>query len=314
MLAIEGAVYCHDTQFQGEVRLRGAHVSGYLEADGARLDHEGHIALYAAGLRVDNGMFCRRGHTEERNAFTVNGGVCLDGARITGGLVLDGARLSHPGGVSLAADHIDVEGGVSLQDVATQGEIRLRSAHITGLFTLGSAQLSAPDGTALDGESLAVDGDMLCDKGFITHGQMKLLAGRVSGALVFDGAALSNLSGNTLEAAWITVGSAVSCRKGFTSHGEFSLFGARIGSRVYLQDARLRSGSTGLAVDFERMSTPALYLLPREPPDGLVDLNHAQVGTFATTRRPGRPRWICVASATTRSTTIRRVSGPGSAG
>lgn len=162
-------MYCHDIQIQGEVRLRGAHVSGYLEAGGTRLDHEGRTALYAAGLRVDNGMFCRRGHTEEHNAFTVNGGVCLDAARITGGLVLDAARLSHPGGVSLTADHIDVEDGVSLQDTVIHGEVRLRSAHITGLFTLGSAQLSAPDGTALDGESIVTDGDMLCDKGFISE-------------------------------------------------------------------------------------------------------------------------------------------------
>jgi hypothetical protein len=181
LLTVEAAMFCHDMHVEGLVRLPGAHISGYLRIDGSYLANPGGLVLQADGLVVENGLFGRKGHTDQHNPFTALGEVRLDGARVKGGLMMDYARLSNPGAIALTADQIGVEGGMFLRGAAAEGEIRLRSARITGPFSLAEATLSNSDGFALNAERVAVDGGVFCHDGFTSDGEIRLRGVRVTG-------------------------------------------------------------------------------------------------------------------------------------
>ncbi len=100
--------------------------------DGASLSHAQGPALLAQGLRVDTGLYARRGYKEPPEPFSVTGQVLPDGAQIGGGLHLDDARLDNPGGVALSADHAVIDGGLSMCGAAARGVVRLSSARISG--------------------------------------------------------------------------------------------------------------------------------------------------------------------------------------
>ncbi|MFE4869871.1 hypothetical protein [Streptomyces sp. NPDC056682] len=105
--------------------------------------------MLAQGLRVDTGIFARRGNTRAKNRFTVVGGVDLSGATIKGGLMLPDANLvDDRGGMALRADHISVEGGVNLSGVTASGAVRLASARVVGPLTLSGARMGTLDVSA----------------------------------------------------------------------------------------------------------------------------------------------------------------------
>ncbi|MGW2648702.1 hypothetical protein ACWC2T_28150 [Streptomyces sp. NPDC001393] len=170
LLVVDTAMYCHDVLVDGQFRLPGARIGGYLELDGTRISHEEphrppEPALLAQGLRVDTGMFARRGNTAARNRFTVIGGVDLSGATIKGGLILPDADLMDDrSGTALRADHISVEGDVDLSGVTASGAVRLDSARVVGPLTLTGAHLST-----LDASSARIEGAVVCNNGFSAH-------------------------------------------------------------------------------------------------------------------------------------------------
>jgi uncharacterized protein YjbI with pentapeptide repeats len=90
LATIDGAFYCHDAVLNGQLRLPGARVKGYVELDGSTIRG----GLLARNLDVDNGMYCRPGYNTERAVCTVEGDFDLRGARITRELRLDAARLT----------------------------------------------------------------------------------------------------------------------------------------------------------------------------------------------------------------------------
>jgi cytoskeletal protein CcmA (bactofilin family) len=170
LLVVDTAMYCHDVVVDGQFRLPGARIGGYLHLDGARITHEEPNrpptpALLAQGLRVDTGIYARRGNTRAKNRFTVTGGVDLSGATIKGGLMLPDADLvDDRGATALRADHISVEGGVNLSGLTASGVVRLDSARVVGPLTLSGAQLGT-----LDVSGARVEGAMVCNAGFTAH-------------------------------------------------------------------------------------------------------------------------------------------------
>jgi hypothetical protein len=147
LLIVEAAVYCHDLRVEGQVRLPGARIGGYLHLDGASLSHAGGPALLAEGLRVETGLYARRGYQATPEPFSVTGEILLDGIQVGGGLRLEDARLHNPGGFALSADHAVIDGGLTLSGAVVRGDVRLRSARITGPLDLAGTRL---DGSAGD--------------------------------------------------------------------------------------------------------------------------------------------------------------------
>jgi hypothetical protein len=256
----------------GEVNLMGAHIGGRLSLLGATLTNPDGRALFADGFTVDEGMSCQH--------FTATGEVRLVGARVGGQLELNGATLTNPDGRALNAALVTVDRGMFCRAGFTAtGEVNLAGAHIGGQLDLNGATLTNPAGRALAGDWLTVDQHMACGEGFAAVGEVWLVSAHIGGALLFGGATLTNPARRALTGDRLTVDQNMFCRAGFTATGEVRLVGAHIGEQLDLTGATLRNFPWE-ALNLQQARAAALFLLPEKPPEGIVDLSAAKVGSF----------------------------------
>ncbi|MFC6084346.1 hypothetical protein [Sphaerisporangium aureirubrum] len=145
------------------VRLDNAHISGQFRLAGARLfaprsdsspsesfksdprrpysDTEQrergwdqhHWALWAGGLTVDGGAFCRDMRTE--------GGLRLIGARFNSGLYLQRAVIKGTGSQAVYADHMQASSVECSEGFTAEGTVRMRGARISGVLSFNNAVL-----------------------------------------------------------------------------------------------------------------------------------------------------------------------------
>jgi hypothetical protein len=254
----------------GEVRLEGAHIGGQLGFHGAQLTMESGPSVLADGLVVDGGMFCSGG-------FTARGAVRLLGAHITGQLSFSGASLTGTYGPALEADGLIVDGSMFCGGGFTaDGTVKLPGVHVAGQLSFRGASLTGSYGVALTAVGLVVEGDMLCDENFTAHGTVLLLGAHIAGQLRFNGASLTNERGTALAADRLVVDQDLLCLAGFTARGEVQLIGAHIGGPLNLLGAKLVNPGRA-AIDLARVHAQHL-VLPREKPQGWVDLTNARTG------------------------------------
>jgi hypothetical protein len=272
-LRAEGSVELNDgfTAATG-ISLAGARIGGRLDLSSAVVAGTGGLAVDADGLSVGQSMPCA--------GLTAAGEVRLSGARIGGRLGLDGARLDNPGGCALGADGLTV--GLSMfcrHGFTALGEVRLRTAQIAGQLNLIGARLANPGGRAMSALGLTVGQDMFCGGPFSAEGEIRMTGARIGGSLEFGGARLDNPGGCALSARGITVAQDLDFVDGFTARGQIRLLDARAGGRLDFEDATLANPGE-VAADLTRTVSTAMYLLPRTPPDGAIDLTNAQTGSF----------------------------------
>jgi hypothetical protein len=254
-----------------EIGLSGAHIGGRLDLSAATVTSPSGPAVDADGLTVEQSM--------SADGFTAHGEVRLSGAHIGGRLGLDNARLDGAGGPALGADGLTVRLSMFCRDGFTaHGEVRLRTAQIGGQLNFIGASLTSPGGRALAALGLTVGQDMFCHR-LSAEGEIRMTGARIGGQLDFSGASLTNPGGYALAARGLTVGQDIYFTDGFTAGGQVQLRGARIGGRLDFAGASLADPG-GQAVSLEGVSAAALCLLPRTPPDGVVDLTNARAGSF----------------------------------
>jgi hypothetical protein len=177
----------------GQVSLIGARVGGRLSLHGAHLSNPGGLALWADGLTVEEGMFCRDG-------FTCDGEINLASARIGGQMIFSQAHLANHAGPALYGLRLTVGGDLYCDDGFTaHGEVLLTGAHIGGRFDLDGATLTNTDGRALSADGLTVAGALTCRDGFTADGEINLMGARIGGALDLKGASLHNPGGTALH-------------------------------------------------------------------------------------------------------------------
>ncbi len=143
-----------------QVSLRGAHIGGALNLDGATLNNPGYVALDGYGLTVGQWMSCGSG-------FTANGQLFLINARIGGSLSFTGAELHNPNDWVLDAQGATVGYalflGSSLDDsggFTAHGGIRLVGMHVNGFVCCWDATFNNPGGLALAALGLTVKEDL----------------------------------------------------------------------------------------------------------------------------------------------------------
>ena len=159
-LRVEGVLRLTDCRITGPVRLGGAHISGALFLERARLSapddpepvlrlHHAEIGddLWAPGMRAD-------------------GQVQLDGAAVAGTVNLEGAHFHNPGATAISALRLETGSDLRMRFLRTQGRVDLRGSRIPARIDLTRAQLSNPDGTALRLSSCTV-GELWLLKGVI---------------------------------------------------------------------------------------------------------------------------------------------------
>jgi hypothetical protein len=140
---IDGQLDLTKTMVKGRLRLVMTHVTGELSLNGSTLVNSDDWTLFAGGLTVDGGVFCRRG-------FESQGPIRLVGAHLNGGIFLDGARLNGVRGDALIADNLRVEGRMVCDDLVADGALRLPGARINGQLSWDGATIQATEEMGLD--------------------------------------------------------------------------------------------------------------------------------------------------------------------
>lgn len=234
----------------GTVRLLGAHISGQLECDSARLSNDSGPALVADGLRVEQSVFFRSGFAA--TASSEMGAIRLAQASL-GHLDCRGARLRNDAGPALVADGLRVDLAVFLHgaDIAgtgSAGAVRLVGGHISGQLVLSAARLHNASGPALLADKLRVD------QSVFLHGSFNATGTGESGAVRFGaahldhldcrGAHLRNDSGPALHAENLHIARDAYLHNGFEAVGSgdgvvVDLRGMRIGGVLTFAPARL---------------------------------------------------------------------------
>ena len=190
----------------GAVRLPGAHIVGQLNFNGAELANQNGPALIGDGLRVDGGLVLAEEFTG--SGTYERGALRLPGAHIGGQLNLAGATLINPAGPALIADHLDVSGGVFLDEFTAtgygeDGVVRLPDAHISGQLNLDRAELTNSAGPAFVGDHLRVEADMFAEgliaTGHCQDGAIRLADAYIGGQLNLSLAKLTNPAGPVLD-------------------------------------------------------------------------------------------------------------------
>lgn len=250
------------------VHLKGAHVVGELDLDGATLvcplgvegcHFDGPILLNEAQAQSIRVIKCHvggivadqlhtRGDVDLTDTVVTGPGAQLSAARIGGYLNVTGARLINPDGFALDASRIVVEHNMDCRNgFSTQGELQLLGAHIHGSLSFSGANLSNPDGYALSADRLTVDHHANFRDGFTADGQVRLLHATIGGDLDFTGASLRNMGGIALNADGLIVHHSVRCLDGFSAQGEVRLTGGTIGGQLGFDGAEL-SNPDGVAL------------------------------------------------------------------
>ena len=255
---------------EGAVRLLGAHISGQLNLNGARLTNDAGPALIGDGLHVYGdvfgGGFVAAGHGELS-------AVRLPGAHISGQLNLNGAELANQAGPALIGDGLQADGGLVLAEGFTatghceRGAVRLPGARIGGQLNLDGAELINNAGPALIGDHLQVQGGVFLD-GFTAtgHGEdgaVRLPDAHISGQLNLDGAELTNYAGPALIGDHLQVGSDMFAERftatGHSTDGAVRLPDAHISGQLDLNDAKL-TNPAGPVLDLEDAEAKHLFL------------------------------------------------------
>lgn len=185
-LEARGGVLLGDVEAAGEVRLLGAKLGGNLSCIGARFRAESDArgnpgrALSADRLEARGGMVLR--------GVEATGEVWLVGAKLGGDLDCNGARFwvekdarGDPGH-ALAADGLEVGGGVVLRGVEAIGEVRLLGAKLGGDLDCTGAQFRVEKDArgdlqrALIAQGARVLGTLFLHRGAAVEGVLDLTA------------------------------------------------------------------------------------------------------------------------------------------
>jgi hypothetical protein len=288
---------------EGAVRLLGAHISGQLNLNGARLANDAGPALIGDGLHVYGdvfgGGFVATGHGELS-------AVRLPGAHVSGQVNLNGADLANQAGPALIGDGLRVDGGLVLAEGFTatghceRGAVRLPGARVGGQLNLDGAELINNAGPALIGDHLQVQGGVFLD-GFTAtgHGEdgaVRLPDAHISGQLNLDGAELTNYTGPALIGDHLQVSSDMFAEgliaTGHSTDSAVRLSDAQISGQLNLNGAKLTNqagraligdhlqvGSDMFAEGFTATghSTDGAVRLPDAHISGQLNLNDAKL-------------------------------------
>lgn len=124
-----------------EVRLVGAHISGWLDCTDGTFTNPGGRALTADQLTVKQSMLCRDG-------FHAHGDVRLNAAHIGGALDCTGGTFTRPFGYALNAYGLTVENMHCTNGFHAQGDVSLFGADIGGVLAFDRGIFISPNRAA----------------------------------------------------------------------------------------------------------------------------------------------------------------------
>jgi hypothetical protein len=189
---VDGNLSLAGCECSGPVVLTGAHVTGALDLQDARLSCPGAVALVGNRLVVDDDLIALRA--------SVDGELRLAGSRVGGSVLLAGAALRNAGGYALHAPNMSAGARFLARDgFSAHGEVRLADLRVEGDVNFRNALLSNPGGSALLASGLQAGGSVSLSGGFRAQGAVRLSRSTIGGALFLDHARLENPGGDAIR-------------------------------------------------------------------------------------------------------------------
>jgi hypothetical protein len=264
----EGGVYLDGLQCTAMLDLTGAHITGLLSLDRARLSDPDGVALIADGANFGNSVSCRQG-------FSAVGRVQLIAARVGGTFDLDTATVTNHSGDAVVADAATIEANLFAGDgFRAVGAVALRGASIGCDVILANGVFESADSFALQCNAIHVHGQFVAVDSIVSGG-LSIVNARVDDQIALSGAVLSNPGGDAFNGDGLqAVG--LFCHAGLRAEGEFRLYGARLSSRLSFDDAVLRNPG-GLALILDTMAADGGIVFNRCHVEGETRMAGAQV-------------------------------------
>jgi hypothetical protein len=189
---VDGDLTMTGCQCTGQVMLAGAHVTGALRMDEARLRNPGAVAVQANRLVVDDDLIAARA--------AVEGAVRLGGARVSGVVLLDGAELRSEAGPAIYARNMSVGARFLARDgFSCSGEIVLIDASIEQDLNFRGASLRNPGGSALVAWGVQVGRNLSLYRGFSVEGTIALVGASIGAELLVTDARLTDPRGRGMH-------------------------------------------------------------------------------------------------------------------
>ncbi|HEU5157523.1 MAG TPA: hypothetical protein VFU43_11045 [Streptosporangiaceae bacterium] len=284
-LVVSGPLRADNLVTEGETRLINADIAGDLLLNGARLRDPGGFALSCGGMVIHGGVWCGKG-------FAAEGEMRFIGAQLRATLSLRGAELSNPGGDALKLDRASLGELHGAGLTVRGGQVSLIGTNVTGHLNLERARLGADGDHDSKGEGER-EGDCVDDEtaiwleGVTIGGILRLTWLRTVGEVRIRGCVIhgrvllmhSWLEGTDEVALRFTrneVDTDVVCDD-LVTIGEARFVDSRIGRHLDLDQVCLVNPG-GVALDARMVRATEMSLLPGQPIQGLVILEHARIG------------------------------------
>jgi hypothetical protein len=200
-ITVNGALFLSkDFRAEGEVRLGGAQIHGFLDCSGGAFINPPRAELSGSGMALDAERVSVNGNLLLSSGLHAEGQVRLKGAQIGESLDCSGSTFINPvikdvsdAGEALDADSVTVSGSLFLSDnFRSEGEVRVAGAQIGGDFECRGGTFINPSrddhagsGTALFASGIAVKGNLALSEGFRAEGKVELTVSRTAGDVVF---------------------------------------------------------------------------------------------------------------------------------
>ncbi|HTU76763.1 MAG TPA: hypothetical protein VMG38_24900 [Trebonia sp.] len=192
---IDGNLNLADCACDGEIVLTGAHITGALRLQRARLNHPGNVALRGNRLVVDDDLLAHEA--------VVEGQFRLNAARVGGIVLLDRATFLNAGDRALNGFKLSVGAGfLARAGFSATGEVALRDASIEREVDFRGATLSNPGGNALLATGLQAGTYVRFGDGFAAHGTVRLSRARVGTEIDLSGVRLTCPDGDAVRCRW----------------------------------------------------------------------------------------------------------------
>jgi hypothetical protein len=189
---VDGNLSLAGCECSGPVVLTGAHVTGALDMQDARLKCPGAVALVGNRLTIDDDLIALRA--------SVDGEFRLAGSWVGGSVLLAGASLRNEGGYALHAPDMSAGARFLARDgFSAHGEIRLAGLRVEGDLNFRDAILSNPGGSALLAYGIQAGGSVTLSGGFRAQGAVRLSRSRIGGVIFLAHARLENPAGDAIR-------------------------------------------------------------------------------------------------------------------
>lgn len=279
---VEGALALEAATLACPVTFEACHFADPIDLTEARVSSLRLPGCHLAGIHAD--QLHAQGGVGLAGVVVPHGHVLLRGARIGGDLDLTGAQLRGPDGTAFHGDGLHVDQRLHFGDgFVAEGEVGLVGAHIGSQLVFRGAVLSNPNRCALAADGLTVGLNLYCEPGFSAQGEVRLVGARIGGQVGFRAAQLSTPNGYALVGDGLSADQGMYCHDGFTARGEVRLIGAHIGTDLAFDGAHLSSPGKR-TLDLQDVRAKSLWLRFAARPDGVVNLNGADVGVLLDER------------------------------